>query len=283
MLFSNIFSGNIAQIREYSKDNFLELIALLLLWFSDDFTKSPLFNKKRKKQLVVLLSVSCLLYLSRTMFVVGIMMVLAVKGYTVITAKTIKLLIVMVLSITLLYAYLFSIKLERNTVGVNGFLYRIKMAPGEIFDGKIDRENHKKLWDHWRAYEATRALSLMSENPINYMVGTGNGSQVNLKFHSPLGDSKKGLKFISEIHNGYIFVLYKTGIFGILIYLFFLISLYKINYGQKDYLSNLISGIGLFYLFSSLTITGIFNKRDILILILGALFYFSSVKKQANE
>ena len=106
--------------------------------------------------------------------------------------------------------------------------------------------------------------------------------EINLKFYSPLGEAKKGLKFISEIHNGYIFVLYKSGFLGIIMYLIFLLDLYKANYKQKGYVSNLISAIGLFYLFSSLTITGIFNKRDILIFILGALFYFSLTKKQVQ-
>lgn len=282
VFFTNFWSGNVSQIREFGKDNFLELFALLILWFSDRFIEKPLFTKKRKLQILLLLAVSCLLYLSRTMLVVGLIMFLAVNGYTVINAKTIKLLAAFTIGIAILYMYLFSIKIDRNADGINGFLYKLKVAPGEIFISKIDRENHKHLWDHWRAYEATRAISLMNENPSSYIFGTGYGSKINLKFYSPLGESKKGLKFISEIHNGYIFVLYKSGFLGIIMYLFFLLDLYKANYKQKGYVSNLISAIGLFYLFSSLTITGIFNKRDILIFILGALFYFSLTKKQVQ-
>lgn len=279
LFFTDFWSGSVSQIREYGKDNFLELFALILLWFSDKFKNHDLFSKTNKRIIIIVLTLSCLLYLSRTMFIVGILMVLAIKGYTVITLKTIKIIGFFILGLFILYSYLYSVKIDRNATGIDGFLYKIKIAPSEIFVSKIDRENHKDLWDHWRAYEASRAFSLMSENPKSYFLGTGYGSQINLKFHSPLGDTKKGLKFISEIHNGYIFVLYKTGFLGIFIYLFFLIGLYKTNYGQKDYLSSLISGIGLFYLFSSLTITGVFNKRDILILIFGALFYFNSTKK----
>ncbi|WP_181369186.1 O-antigen ligase family protein [Flavobacterium profundi] len=242
-----------------------------------------MFSKKRKLQILIILFISAILYFSRTMFVAGILMVMAVKGYTVITARTVKLIALLLLSISLLYVYLFSVKLERNAVGFNGFLYKLKMAPGEIFISKINREDHRKLWDHWRAYEASRAITLMQENPMSFLVGTGLGSEINLKFYSPLGDGKKGLKYISEIHNGYIFVFYKTGLIGILFYLFFLIKLYRTSYFQNNYISNLISGIGLFYFFSSLIITGMFNKRDIVVLVLGGLLFFKSVENQLNE
>ena len=35
-----------------------------------------------------------------------------------------------------------------------------------------------------------------------------------------------------------------------------------------------ISGIGLVYVFTTLTITGIYNGRDVIIFILGGLLYF---------
>ncbi|MCO6174795.1 hypothetical protein NHF50_07030 [Flavobacterium sp. NRK F10] len=191
LFFTNVLSGSVSQIREFGKDNFLELFALLLLWFSDAFSQLPLFSKKRKRQILILLLISCFFYLSRTMFVVGIMMVLAVKGYTIITARTLKIMASLVLGILILYGYLFSVKINRNATGIDGFLYKLKIAPGEIFITKIDRENHKDLWDHWRAYEASRAIALMDDNPSSYFLGTGYGSQINLRFHSPLGGTKK--------------------------------------------------------------------------------------------
>jgi hypothetical protein len=38
-----------------------------------------------------------------------------------------------------------------------------------------------------------------------------------------------------------------------------------------------ISAIGLMFLFSTLTITGIYNSRDIVVFILGALLYFERI------
>jgi hypothetical protein len=113
----------------------------------------------------------------------------------------------------MLYGYLYSVKIDRGKPGLEAFLYKIKIAPEEIFKTNIDRDNHKELWDHWRGYEAKRALATMEDKPSSYVFGTGYGSLVNLKFKAPLSTTdKEGLKFISELHNGYPYVLYKTGI-----------------------------------------------------------------------
>ncbi len=77
-----------------------------------------------------------------------------------------------------------------------------------------------------------------------------------------------------ELHNGFAYVFYKTGIIGLIIYLSFLISLYKVMYKNSNYATSFISSIGILYLFTTLTITGIYNSRDIIIFILGALLFF---------
>ena len=41
-----------------------------------------------------------------------------------------------------------------------------------------------------------------------------------------------------------------------------------------------ISGIGLFYFFTTLIITGIYNANDIVIFLLGAMLFFSGTLKR---
>ena len=113
----------------------------------------------------------------------------------------------------------------------------------------------------------------MKKNPSSIFLGTGFGSLVNLKFHAPLTSDDKGLKYISELHNGYPYVLYKTGMFGLVLYLFFLIKLYMKIYIKYSFEIVFISAIGIFNLFSTLTITGIYNTSDIIVFILGALLF----------
>jgi O-antigen ligase len=279
------FSGldTVSQIREFGKDNFLELFALFFLIFYEKFQhKQLLSNKLNHYIVVVVLTLSCLLYLSRTMMVVAIILLFSIYNYTKITKKTIQIFAVVCISVILFYSYLFSVKIDRNGTGVESFLYKVKIAPEEIFTAKIDRENHKDLWDHWRGYEAKRAFALMEQHPSSYVFGTGYGSLVNLKFYAPLSGDKKGMKYISELHNGYIYLLYKTGIIGLFVYFFFLYRLYKRAYVTPTFTTVIISAFGIIYVFSTLTITGTFNARDIMIILLGSLLYFEPQNKVIN-
>ncbi|NMH28384.1 O-antigen ligase family protein [Flavobacterium silvaticum] len=275
----SLSSGSINDVREFGKDNFLEVFALFFLLYHSKFQDAKLFKNKATERIVfIVLLLSSILYFSRTMIVVAIILLLTIYGFTLITKKSIKVIAAFIGLIVLFYAYLFSIKLERNKPGLEAFLYKVKNAPSELFKTKIDRENHKDLWDHWRGYEAKRAIALMDKNPSSYVFGNGHGSLVNLKFKAPLTGEKEGLKFISELHNGYPYVLYKTGLIGLVVYLIFLFRIYVFVYkknNQNTFLFLFISAIGTIYLFTTLTITGIYNGRDIIIFILGALLFFA--------
>ena len=221
------------------------------------------------------------------MIVVALIILLSIHKFTVVTKKSIKYIGLAFLLVILFYSYLFSIRIERKNSGVDSFLFKIKNAPAELFKTNIDRENHKDLWDHWRGYEAKRAYDLMLDNKSSFIFGTGYGSLVNLKFKAPLaGINSDGLKFISELHNGYVYIFYKTGIFGVILILYFLISLYKKIYqelNKNQFCKILISSIGLIYLFTTLTITGIYNTRDIFIFLLGGLLFYYQKNETANE
>lgn len=275
VLFVDIASGSINAIRDFTKDNYLELIAIFFLGYYKFFFKEQLYASKTKARIIfVILLFSSFLYFSRTMMVSAIIIALTIHGYTKITKTTITILATLFLAIGMLYGYLYSVKIDRGKPGLEAFLYKIKIAPEEIFKTNIDRDNHKELWDHWRGYEAKRALATMEDKPSSYIFGTGYGSLVNLKFKAPLSTTdKEGLKFISELHNGYPYVLYKTGIIGLLLYLFFLIKLQFKIYAKLSFETTFISAIGLFYIFTTMTITGVYNTNDTIVFVLGALLF----------
>lgn len=265
-------------------DNFIEVFAFYILLISRKFLGNRLIeNKKWFYFTLFLFLISIYFYFSRTMLVTFLLMGFSIFGYAKITKNTLKYIGIAIFFITVLYIYLLSVKLDRNAKGVESFLYKIKIAPEEIFKTKIDRENHKELWDHWRGYEAKRAIYLMEENPTSYFIGTGFGSLVNLKFQAPLG-GEGGMKYISRLHNGYVFVLYKTGILGLLLYFVFLTSLYmkiyrfNTNNSNQILVDRLISSIGLFYIFTTLIISGIYIPRDAVVFVLGGLLSFNTLK-----
>lgn len=288
-ILGDFANNSIHKLRgDFGLDNFIEIFAFYILLFSKKHLNEWLIRKKVFRFLVLFfLLISIYLYFSRTMLVVFFVMGFSLLGYAKITVKTLKFIGIAVVSILVLYAYLFSVKLDRNAKGAEAFLYKIKIAPEEIFKSKIDRNNHKELWDHWRGYEAKRAIYLMEENPTSYFIGTGFGSLVNLKFQAPVG-GEGGMKYISRLHNGYIFVLYKTGILGLLLYFVFLISLYmkiyrfKTNNSNQILVNRLISSIGLFYIFTTLIISGIYIPRDAVVFVLGGLLSFNTLKSNTK-
>lgn len=278
-VFVDLGGGSIERLRQFTRDNFLELFALFFIACNAKFGKEKLFSPSYLVYpIIAILAISGILYFSRAMIVLAIVMGLTLFGYTRITYRTIKILGVVVIAVGLLYGYLYTANIRRGKPGLEGFLYKVKMAPEEIFKTKVDRENHKKLWDHWRGYEAGRAISLMDKQPESYVFGTGHGSLVDLKFFAPLTGEKKGIRYISELHNGYVYLLYKTGIIGLLIYIILLFKWYfRINKGLS-FERVVISATGLGYFCTTLIITGAYNPRDVIIFLLGGMFYFAEKK-----
>uniref|UniRef100_UPI0025F05F4E O-antigen ligase family protein n=1 Tax=uncultured Flavobacterium sp. TaxID=165435 RepID=UPI0025F05F4E len=265
LLLTDFMSGRIEIIRLYTKDNFLEVIALFVLIWYPKFEGRELFVKKPYKWIfAVILLFSSFLYFSRTMIIIAGIVWLTIKGYTKITAKGLRAIAVVITAISLFYVYLYNANIRRGTQGLEGFLYKIKIVPEEIFTFNIDRHNHADLWDHWRGYEAKRAFDLMKQYPSSYIIGTGHGSLVDLKFYAPLTGDRKGIRYISELHNGYVYIFYKTGITGLLIYLFILLRWYAYVYKRHDLSTILISAGGFIFLLSSIMITGIYNSKDII-------------------
>jgi len=286
LFFSNFLKSSINDIRgDYGLDSFIEIFAFYFLFYSKKWLGERMIaNKIKYWTCIVVLLFSIFFYFSRTMLIVFILGYFSLQGYTKITKNSLKYIGIIFLAVALFYTYLFSIKIERNSTGIEAFLYKIKIAPEEIFKTKINRENHKDLWDHWRAYEAKRAIALMNDHKESYILGSGYGSLVNLKFKAPIGD--EDMKYISRLHNGYVFVFYKMGVFGILLLFYFLIQLYLKTYLSKQdelhlfYINRFISFIGIFYLFTSLIITGIYIPKDTIIFVLGGFLAYQQKLKR---
>ena len=287
LINTNFSTDSINNIRNTNGlANPLELMALIIIISSYRYGFLQVV-KKRKKIILYILLLSLLLYFSRTMAVAFIIMIVAVNGYAKLTTKGLKYGLIIFSLIGLFYFYLFSIDLKRDEPGIESFFYKMKIAPSEIFSPakNIDTKNHKNLWDHWRAYEAKMSYQQMKLKPISFLNGFGFGSLIDLKFVAPLNE--KGMRYIPILHNGYSFVLFKTGIIGLIFYLSFLLLLYFQSYkknisNHEQVIRNFISAIGLYFIFTSLIITGIYNLEEIYTFILGGFLFLLS-KTQSNN
>ena len=197
VFFSNLNKTSINDLRsDFGFDNFLEIFGFFFLIMLPKSNIQPIFkNDLARKIIIIILFISISLYLSRTMILMMLVLTISFLGFTRLNQKSIKIL-AFFFSISLVFVLILnSIKIDRNTKGIEALFYKIKMAPGEVFNSKIDSDDHKQLWDHWRAYEAKRALSLMEGYKFSVITGTGFGSLVNLKFMAPLSEKKNEVHF----------------------------------------------------------------------------------------
>ena len=254
--------------------NDFEVYALIFLIFHKKLGLN--FTIKKNKIFIIILALSSFFYLARTNFIQFIVLFLALKGFFVWNKKAVIIVSTTIIFTLLGYAAVYYYNPVRNGKGLDEFLYKIKMAPAEAFSTKINRDDWKQFNDNYRSYENIRTVQQLSHNS-SLTFGEGIGSQVDLKQKVHLGDME--LRFISILHNGYMTVLLKTGLLGLIIYLYSIIFFFK----QKTYTNiNLINinylfiGTGVFLIISNWVFMGYYNPVDTKSLLIGFLFAYKN-------
>ncbi len=285
VVFGIVIEGarNVREIREnagYFND--FEVYALIILVFKKQLELN--FSKQRSATFLIILAISSFFYLARTNFIQFIILVIALKGFFVMKARAVKVIGTTILLVVVAYAAICYYNPIRNGKGVDEFLYKIKMSPAEAFSTRINRDDWKRFNDNYRSYENIRTVQQLSDNNTLFF-GEGIGSQVDLKQKVLLGDME--LRFISFLHNGFMTVLLKTGILGLLIYLISISFFFKRDKSPNQALKNihyLFIGTGVFLIVSNWVFTGFYNLIDTKSLIIGFLFaYKNDVMKKIES
>lgn len=239
-------------------------IVILRLFRSESGKFDSIVLNDKRLLLIVLFFItpSFIFYLSRTMFIV----VLAVLffGFELYKINARSLAVGSV--ILLMIASVFLVQSSDNF-----FIFKIQRSVSEIGVGANDYEtmlDENSINNVWRGYEAYRATNqLFENNKFVWLWGEGVGSKVDLKIYQKLGEQE--FRFIPKLHNAYVMVLFKSGIIGLLLYLFLI---YKLMFGfdkreflpvnGRDIIIKLAKGIGLCFLLISIVIGGIYNKGE---------------------
>ncbi|MGS2725685.1 O-antigen ligase family protein [Psychroserpens sp. BH13MA-6] len=281
VLNANLSQWDTAYIRYIGgKDSMIEAFGLA---FFIAYLRRPefqIFSRRFNKAYLIIAIISIIFYLSRTTFIGVVLFLISFYGFTKANQKQIiYLAVVLVLSISFMVSLQF-MDIKRGATGFESFLYKLKIAPSEIFNSEINTNDVSDLWDNWRAYEAKSAFdTLAKEDSVTpYITGMGLGSMINLGFEAPLGNER--MQYIPHIHNGYVFIFFKAGIIGFLLLLIWLTYLYSYIYKkakikESKLFNRAISGLGLYLFFSSLVITGIYNVETIPALLLGLMIGLS--------
>ena len=254
--------------------NDFEVYALIFLIFHEKLGLN--LSIKQNKIFIIILALSSFFYLARTNFIQFIVLFLALKGFFVWNKKAVIIVSTTIIFTLLAYAAVYYYNPVRNSKGLDEFLYKIKMVPAEAFSTKINREDWKQFNDNYRSYENIRTVQQLS-NQDNLWLGEGMGSKVDLKQKIFLGDMQ--LRYISILHNGYMTVLLKSGLFGLFVYLFTIYKFFKKTETKNLKLVNLnliFIGTGVFLIISNWVFMGFYNPVDTKSILIGFLFAYKN-------
>lgn len=247
------------------KQNHIEIIAIVFLIFTPYTT----VFKRYKKLVIYIIFLSFLLYLSRTMFIILFIFFLGYKGYLFLNKRLIKGSLVFFVFTIILVSIISNVDTNRDSKGIKAFIYKTQNSFTELFEtvdtDKILRDR-RRLWEHWRAYEAQKAIQQVNENGFKgWLIGLGYGPQIDLETEVRL-DGKQFTK-VPSIHNGFVYVFFKTGTLGFLFYISFIFYVFfkhqKFKQKGSDSLFNkLIIATSLYVFFNSFVIAGFYRPGE---------------------
>lgn len=158
------------------------------------------------------------------------------------------------------------------------FLDKVRHTSSEIEVQHYD--TFKEINDNWRGFEAYRALRTYDRfSPREKVMGGGLGTLVDLGFSMQF-TSTESLRFLPVTHNGYAYLLVKTGVVGLVLFVLFLVQIFRLGWTNRRSADPVRAFAGLVLLWTAIdfamtqgVITGIYNKSALGpgLLLLGAL------------
>ncbi|WP_396187696.1 hypothetical protein [Flavobacterium sp.] len=270
---------SVSEIREHSGYfNDYEPFVLLLLFFSNSFQIR--LTQKQKLTYILIVGTSVFSYLSRTNFLQLILLYLAIKGYFILTARSIKVISLTVIISLIGYFAIYNYNPKRKGSFVDEFLYKVKIIPIEAFKTKINQEDWKDFNDNFRSFENIKTFNQITYGGIQpILTGNGLGSTVDIGRRMQTNDGTI-VRYYPALHNAFSTILLKSGIIGIIFYLLSIFTIFKkIKANSKEifYLNNLIKGSAIFLLLSSWVFMGFYLKLDSKSILIGLLIGYREV------
>jgi hypothetical protein len=255
-----------------------EVYVLIILLF---YKKFQLCLSTRTVYLFIfLVSASSFLYLSRTNFIQFIVLYIAIKGYFVINKRSITVISSVILFVILGYTAIYHLNPNRSGKGIEAFLYKIKNAPIEAFKTKINKDDWKDFNDNYRSYENILTIKQVSaDGTQSILFGKGLGSTVNLGREIWTNDGEL-IQYIPILHNGFATVFLKSGIFGVLFLIIFMILLgihKKTNLISVQNINLLLVGTAVFLIVSNWVFMGLYLKLDNKSILLGFMICYREI------
>ena len=274
--FNTISVNLLREYCGYHSDYEVYVLVILLFYKKFQINWSP----KTIYFFIFLVSASSFLYLSRTNFIQLIVLYVAIKGYFVINKRSITVISSVVLFVVLGYTAVYQSNPQRSGKGIEAFLYKIKNAPIEAFKTKINKDDWKDFNDNYRSYENILTVKQVSANGTQpVLFGKGLGSTINLGREIWTNDGEL-IQYIPILHNGFATVFLKSGIFGVLFLIIFMILLAKHKKSNLISVQNinlLLIGSAVFLIVSNWVFMGLYLKLDNKSILLGFMICYREI------
>ncbi|MGX7667844.1 hypothetical protein [Flavobacterium pedocola] len=261
-----------------------EIYALIILIFRNNL--KLVFSKINAWSFMLVLGISCFLYLSRTNLIQIIILYIALKGYFTVNKKSVQVLASIVLAVLVGYSAILYINPKRNGEGLEAFLYKVKIAPIEPFKTKIDKGDWKDFNDNYRSYENIITIKQVTNDGWNSIFfGEGLGSKLNLG-RKVLSNDGEYVQYIPYVHNGFMTVFLKSGLLGVCISVFFIILLFrqkKSDIESVRHINYLLIGTSVFLIVSNWVFLGLYLKLDNKSIIIGFLLALREITIRENQ
>lgn len=186
--------------------------------------------------------------------------------------------------VTLTFAILlFSFLAISNTNSDSSFYLKVLNSFDEISikSGNELNENNS----NYRSFETIAAFdTYLSGNVSNFIVGQGFGKLVDLKMELELNNQI--WQFIPLLHNGFMYILVKTGLLGFLFFFIFFIKLFPSNESDQIpqeylYIKIVLKSLIISCLLTNIVICSFFNlEMQFLLICLGAFYNYLKLQSK---
>jgi len=261
-----------------------EIYVLIILVFYKQFELQ--FSKQKIRTFIILVGLSSFLYLARTNFIQFVILFIAIKGYFTITKKSLRIVGIVLLTTVTSYSAIYVSNPKRNGKGIEAFLYKIKIAPIEPFKTKINTDDWKDFNDNYRSFESITTVKTIKNAGFSAIFfGKGLGATIDLG-RDVMSNDGSYVRYIAVVHNGFMTIFLKSGIFGVLICLFSIVYLLKQNKSDLPIVRNLnylLVGTGVFLFVSYWVFLGFYFKYDNKSILIGFIICYREFLIKNNQ
>lgn len=156
-----------------------------------------------------------------------------------------------------------------------------------------ERMSLREINENWRGFETARAVAAWQAGaPAQWLVGQGFGAQVDLGLFQNLSrNPRDAVRFIPIFHNGYVFVLFKTGLLGLTLYGGAVAGIYLLGRRHAGGVASdtrrrqgrLLQACAVVLLVTTWVIGGAFNKFDLFAFMLMTGFLVATLSTPARD